>query len=293
MPTHTVMFVDVDGVLNVGLSQGDNNTLMLSCRNIALARRVQLDLRASKASRDAAESLFNLAAAPLDGEAGTLQKFICPDHGISDVLVERLAKLILAAGQHVHVVLSSSWRHERHLAKRQLLEKKISKCLGRSWQFDAVTDTERKEHTGGDRLEIMGEYLQEYSHQIPKDEPLRVLVLDDFFLCPMGWTLEGKYIETPQDMDEYLLSRISDRSIKVKTVYTYDEWMMRLGKIKASIGLQMNMYREALNFLHDKVEVQMDIPETRTALLLKTASVLPIKKGPTTLCPCQSVILAL
>jgi len=293
------MFVDVDGVLNVGLSQGENSTLMLSCRNMALARRVQLDLRASKASRDAAESLFNLAAAPLDGETGTLQKFLCPDHGISDVLVERLAKLILAAGQHVHVVLSSSWRHERHLAKRQLLERKISKCLGRSWQFDAVTDRERKEHSGGDRLEIMGEYLQAYSHQIPKDEPLRVLVLDDFFLCPMGWTLEGKDIETPQDIDEYLLSRISDRSIKVKTVYTYDEWMMRLGKIQASIGLQMNMYLEALNFLQDKVqtsvphEVQMDIPETRTALLLKTASVLPIKKGPTTICPCQSVILAL
>lgn len=48
MSTQTLIFVDVDGVLNVGLSQGETNTLMLSLRNMALARRVQLDGRASK-----------------------------------------------------------------------------------------------------------------------------------------------------------------------------------------------------------------------------------------------------
>eukprot|EP00438_Fugacium_kawagutii_P028806 Skav222862 [mRNA] locus=scaffold2201:167311:170194:- [translate_table: standard] len=69
-----------DGVLNVGLSQGENNTLMLSLRNMALARRVQLDIRASKSSKDAAESLFNLASAPLSGEVGTLQK-LGPERG--------------------------------------------------------------------------------------------------------------------------------------------------------------------------------------------------------------------
>mmetsp|Transcript_23432 Transcript_23432/g.27713 ORF Transcript_23432/g.27713 Transcript_23432/m.27713 type:complete len:103 (+) Transcript_23432:53-361(+) len=87
---------------------------------------------------------------------------MCPDHGISDVLVERLAKLILAAGDSAHVVLSSSWRHERHIAKRQLLEGKIGKCLGRSFAFHGVT-ADRKEHTGGDRLELLGDYAKEYS----------------------------------------------------------------------------------------------------------------------------------
>eukprot|EP00435_Cladocopium_sp_Y103_P008736 s2542_g2.t1 len=293
MAAQTLIFVDVDGVLNVGLSQGDTNTLMLSLRNMALARRVQLDSRASKASKDAAESLFNLAAAPLSGEAGTLQKYMCPDHGISDLLVERLAKLLLAAGPSAHVVLSSSWRHERHAAKRDLLERKISQCVGQSFSFHGVTATDRKEHTGGDRLELLGDYLEEYSQQIPKDQSL---VLDDFFLCPMGWTVGKKLVQTQEEMRDYIKSRAQNHVARVKIVYTYDEWTMRLGKLHASIGLQMSMYIDALNFLQDKVEEaqsELQVPETRTTLLLKSAEVLPIKTRPRGVCPCQSVILAL
>jgi len=70
---------------------------------------------------------------------------------------------------------------------------------------------------------------------------------------------------------------------------------MRLGKLHASIGLQMSMYVDALNFLQDKVEAQpeLQVPETRSALLLKTAEVLPIKTRPPGFQPCRSVILAL
>lgn len=284
MSTQTLIFVDVDGVLNVGLSQGETNTLMLSLRNMALARRVQLDGRASKASKDAAESLFNLAAAPLSGEAGTLQKYMCPDHGISDLLVERSAKLLLAAGPSAHVVLSSSWRHERHAAKRDLLERKISKCIGQSFSFHGVTDTGRKEHTGG-----------EYSQRIPRDQHLRILVLDDFFLCPMGWTVGEKLVQTQEEMNDYIKSRAKNPPfVQVKIVYTYDEWTMRLGKLHASIGLQMSMYVDAMNFLQDKeAQPELQVPETRSALLLKSTEVLPIQTRPKGFSPCQSVILAL
>lgn len=295
MSTQTLIFVDVDGVLNVGLSQGETNTLMLSLRNMALARRVQLDGRASKASKDAAESLFNLAAAPLSGEAGTLQKYMCPDHGISDLLVERLAKLLLAAGPSAHVVLSSSWRHERHAAKRDLLERKISKCIGQSFSFHGVTDTGRKEHTGGDRLELLGDYLEEYSQRIPRDQHLRILVLDDFFLCPMGWTVGEKLVQTQEEMNDYIKSRAKNPLFaQVKIVNTYDEWTMRLGKLHASIGLQMSMYVDAMNFLQDKeAQPELKVPETRSALLLKSTEVLPIQTRPKGFSPCQSVILAL
>lgn len=77
---------------------------------------------------------------PLRGETGTLLKYTCLDNGLSDLLLERLvpwqhllratgceAKLIHAAGESAEVVLSSSWRHERHRAKRVLLEKKIGR----------------------------------------------------------------------------------------------------------------------------------------------------------------------
>lgn len=57
--TRTLLFVDVDGVLNVGMTQRGNNTLMLSAKNLSLARRVQHDERATVKSKEAAESLLS------------------------------------------------------------------------------------------------------------------------------------------------------------------------------------------------------------------------------------------
>jgi len=298
MSTRTLIFVDVDGVLNVGMTQGENTTLVLSSRNMALARRVQFDARSSKNSKDAAECLLHLASVPLRGEDGTLLKFMCPDHGLSEVLVERLANIILAAGESAQVILSSSWRHERHHAKRELLERKIGKFMGQPFSFHDVTSTDRPEHYAAERLEILGDYLEEYCKKrvTSEFERLRVLVLDDFFLSPLKWSYGGRQIRTPQDINDYLQGRVRNiLPVQVKAVYTYDEWMIRLGKIQASIGLQMHMFMDALSFLEGNVEnhkLREDMPRTAATLLNSTEQLASCKTRPPSLA-CRPVILAL
>eukprot|EP00913_Durusdinium_trenchii_P017505 g16446.t1 len=248
------------------MTQGENTTLVLSSRNMALARRVQFDARSSKNSKDAAECLLHLASVPLRGEDGTLLKFMCPDHGLSEVLVERLANIILAAGESAQVILSSSWRHERHHAKRELLERKIGRLI---W------------------IACRQEYCKK--RVTSEFERLRVLVLDDFFLSPLKWSYGGRQIRTPQDINDYLQGRVRNiLPVQVKAVYTYDEWMIRLGKIQASIGLQMHMFMDALSFLEGNVE-NHKLPAT---LLNSTEQLASCKTRPPSLA-CRPVILAL
>ena len=70
-------------------------------------------------------------------------------------------------------------------------------------------------------------------------------------------------MKNAEDISDYLQDRAGHALTQVKTVaflkkafiafaevYTYDQWMIRLGEVQASIGLQMSMYLDALSFLN-------------------------------------------
>eukprot|EP00401_Gymnodinium_catenatum_P080739 CAMPEP_0117567296 /NCGR_PEP_ID=MMETSP0784-20121206/57527_1 /TAXON_ID=39447 /ORGANISM="" /LENGTH=136 /DNA_ID=CAMNT_0005365149 /DNA_START=180 /DNA_END=587 /DNA_ORIENTATION=+ len=109
-----LIFVDIDGVLNVGIKDGDH-PIDLSEDNVMKAKFVTDPMNAklmTRANRIAADRLLSVITRSLEtaGESGpsTYEHFSCPTtSNVSDRFVERLAKLIEAAGPHRHVVLSS------------------------------------------------------------------------------------------------------------------------------------------------------------------------------------------
>jgi len=252
----TLIFLDVDGVLNVGVHDGPNVPIAFTSANLQLA--VQMEA-ASKTSdiHPVAERVLAVAARKVGhGEDGTYEKLIAHDsNDLSDLLVSRFVKLVQAAGSSCHLVFSSSWRLPRYSKRKQLLETCIAKHMGKPFTFEASTSL-RKEQTPMDRLQIIGEYLVDFCKHRASDAPLalRILVLDDFnstALC--GQECQGVCIDSPEAAECYLADLIGDDfDVKVKIVYTYDSWTTEQGTpIAIGCGLTMEHFGVGLSFLTD------------------------------------------
>jgi len=250
----TLIFLDVDGVLNVGVHDGPNVPIAFTSANLQLA--VQMEA-ASKTSdiHPVAERVLAVARRKLEyGENATYEKLVAQDsNDLSDLLVSRFVKLLQAAGSSCHLVFSSSWRMPKYAKRKQLLETCISKHMGKPFTFEATTSL-REEPAPMDRLQAIGEYLVNFCKQRASVGPLalRILVLEDFnstALC--GLECQGVCINSREAAERYLAGLIGNNfDVQVKLVHTYDSWTTERGTpIAIGSGLTMEHFRTGLSFL--------------------------------------------
>mmetsp|Transcript_57967 Transcript_57967/g.114958 ORF Transcript_57967/g.114958 Transcript_57967/m.114958 type:complete len:323 (+) Transcript_57967:87-1055(+) len=247
-PTETLIFVDVDGVLNVGVFDQGNAPVAFNQTNLQLA------LKLEGQNNILADRIRSVAGMEVEGEHATYEKFVAEPCDLSQLLVGRLAQLIGQAGSSCSVVLSSSWRKPKHAKRVQTLETFIGKHLGRPFQFD--DRTELREESGGamDRLQVLGDYTQDFCRKRRGSAlKLRVLVLEDFCITPLdgGLKCQGVSIGSPEAAERYLLSRAKGSSaVSVRMIHTYDKWITDQGlPVAIGTGLTMKHFSRALQFL--------------------------------------------
>jgi len=129
----TLIFVDVDGVLNIGIFDPTGRPLELSTHNVETALK-HWGVREGHSQRDCIERIVEVYSHEVGhGEASTYEEFLAdPKSGVSAVLVGRLARIITTAQEgsnNVEVVLSSSWRKPQHAVRVGALEGVLSSVL--------------------------------------------------------------------------------------------------------------------------------------------------------------------
>ncbi|CAE7944687.1 unnamed protein product [Symbiodinium sp. KB8] len=252
----TIIFVDVDGVLNVGIQDDDKPPLLFRDEDVYTALRLaKKGYNGPEAS--CVEKLSALAEHQVGfKENGTYDKLMTRNGAeLTDLLVQRLAKLIALAGPNTKVVLSSSWRRPHHRTRRRQLEESLAQHLGKSFRFHSVTALYREEKTAADRLETVGDYLAEFCHRRDDVTSLRVVMLEDFFITPLdGWKLKGRAIKNPSDAERYLDSRARSMSpalsVHSKLCHCYDHVKTSSGlRMQVGTGFTQQLFEEASAFL--------------------------------------------
>lgn len=251
VPAETLILVDVDGVLNVGLRDGSNHAVAFNSGNLHLASQWGEE-------NPLAERLCSIASRRLEhGEGESYSEMVADSGDLSQLLVGRLARVIATAGQAGRVVLSSTWRRPSCRHKRKHLEASISQHLGRPFKFHGYTP-DCSEHGAEDRLRILGDYISVFSAQRAVTAPkLRVLVLDDFSINSLTHvSCDGDAIGSAGGAEQYLLSRVGDTScVSVRVVHTYDSWMTSKGyPVAIGCGLTLEHLCSAMSFLGGECE---------------------------------------
>mmetsp|Transcript_19543 Transcript_19543/g.51775 ORF Transcript_19543/g.51775 Transcript_19543/m.51775 type:complete len:345 (-) Transcript_19543:106-1140(-) len=276
----TVIFVDVDGVLNVGAQDSGDAPLLLNQTNIDISLKVWGNHQ-HHAQRVCIEKMVAVAQRQLGhGEDSTYAKFACSNtSSVSEELAKRLATIVLAAGDRdrVAVVLSSNWRKMQHAGRVRKLEETVSRYMGgQSFAFDAKTPN-RTEQLAADRLESVGDFLAELSNQRSGlATPLKALLLEDFFITAMdGWTCGGVSMNSVADAEGYLVSRAS--AVKARIVHCYDQWTTSSGlEVRVGGGLTLQRVEEAKVFLRLDLEDPVDADENPERTRSKEIPVSPI-----------------
>jgi len=253
----TLIFVDADGVVNVGIRDTPGQSPLLLCdANLARCQKGAATLAPSSSCGAAAHIIASAAAHDIGhGDEGTYAKF-ATEPGSSDIcplFAKRMADIIGHAGPNCVMVLSSSWRKACHQARVTALEAALSKFSGRPIKFESRT------RLGGDepekRLEIIGDFVREYSaNRNNPDAPLRVLVLEDFAAThPKNWEFSER-IKSKESVEECLRERSAQPNLTyVKLVHTYDEWTTDFGvQVQIGSGLTEAKVCEAECFLLGK-----------------------------------------
>mmetsp|Transcript_43222 Transcript_43222/g.99639 ORF Transcript_43222/g.99639 Transcript_43222/m.99639 type:complete len:322 (-) Transcript_43222:134-1099(-) len=255
----TLIFLDVDGVLNIGIRDGSKPPLELSQASVSKAKALFPQRAKTDAGvRSCIERIVEANNHELGfGEDATYGKFLSSSTTrVSDVLVERLAQIVRAAGgpnERRHVVLASTWRHPRHSGLAKQLEQAVSHHLGRPFTFDARTSLWADDHAEG-RLRAVGNFIEEYCNNQGPLTRLRAVVLDDFCVTPLkGWWLDGVEVNSVAAAEAYLQGRVKDcTSSAIKVVHTYEEWTASCGmKMQVGAGLKMEHFLAAVHFLED------------------------------------------
>lgn len=249
----TLIFVDVDGVLNVGVRDPGHSPILLSSGNIGRASR----LAKYQQVPDMAERIIAVCNRELGhGESGTYSQFqTSSDVSVSTVFVERLAQLIKVAGSRRLVVLSSTWRKKEYAGRVGMLEEALSVNLDEPFCFDATTPPD-KEPTGSpeERLRNIGDFIESYCANLDETAGLiRVLVLEDFAITDMGaWSCDGIRMEFVQTAERYLQRRCpSSINLSVRLVHTFDSWISSNGvQVDVGSGLTQEKFCQAMMFLN-------------------------------------------
>lgn len=246
----TLLFVDVDGVLNVGLSDGNSNPLAINQDNLRMLERLQKV--EGKETADA-QMLSFLCAQKAEGESLTFAE-LCRDSGdFVDTFVERFVKLLQAIGPSATVVLTSTWRLPKHAAKLSSLEDSISKKLRKAFKFEIRTPTNEHETPEG-RLRAIATFLGGYltEKKLKTITHLRALVLEDFHVNPLGsWSCDGQLMTCTEDVETFLRNQIPENiASAAKLLHTYSEWQTLGGKqIRVASGLTQTHFEDGMDFL--------------------------------------------
>eukprot|EP00747_Dinoflagellata_sp_TGD_P131014 gnl/TRDRNA2_/TRDRNA2_174911_c11_seq1.p1 gnl/TRDRNA2_/TRDRNA2_174911_c11~~gnl/TRDRNA2_/TRDRNA2_174911_c11_seq1.p1 ORF type:complete len:334 (-),score=46.59 gnl/TRDRNA2_/TRDRNA2_174911_c11_seq1:20-988(-) len=233
---HTVIFVGVDGVLNVRM------------------RNPTWDILRQECASD--ESIFgtkvvSVYQVPGEDAGDTLERYLgeCSSPKLSSFpsrLVGRLASLIQAAGerQDVAVILSSDTIFVNQL------EKALARHLGvPSFAFDGlmpVTSDNPRDRLKSLKSEISNLPPESCTHS------LRVLVLDDLLCSPLDWK--------PKSIEKYLVAQVpSSIEVAVKFVHTYDEWKTPDGlSVQIGTGIEVEHMHQAERFLRGEANLDLD-----------------------------------
>jgi hypothetical protein len=244
----TLIFVDADGIINVGIRDGGGSPLLLCERNLARCKPCDSP---PPAGSSAAASHFMFATAHRQvghGEDGTYSKFATPpdSHDICPLLAKRLTEILWHAGPHSKIVLSSSWRKPTHQKRVEALEAVLSKYSEVPITFDDRTKPGSDEPKV--RVELIGDFVRDYSSKRERyDRPLRVLVLEDFAAThPKQFDFQSV-----EGVEAYLRERsLQPKQTSVKLVHCYEEWTTSLGEfVQLGTGLTLAKVYEAERFL--------------------------------------------
>jgi len=241
----TVVFVDVDGVLNVGIKDPPLNPLLLSTSNVSKAVRCDGGLSAKVV--DVCERLQQ-GQAP-GGSAAYAELASDARTGVSEVLIGRLTEMLRGAGEGRLVVLTSSWREPRHRHMVNRLEERVSHALGEPFHFDDTTEICR-DNSPARRLVCIGDYIS--SHCSAWQRSAKALVLDDFHINPLrGFSVEDRAVQGAADAEAYLRSRAAPASgLSVLLVHPFDQWTTAEGLlVQIGSGLSPQDVERAVAFL--------------------------------------------
>eukprot|EP00929_Paragymnodinium_shiwhaense_P087694 TRINITY_DN47839_c0_g1_i1.p1 TRINITY_DN47839_c0_g1~~TRINITY_DN47839_c0_g1_i1.p1 ORF type:complete len:361 (-),score=75.37 TRINITY_DN47839_c0_g1_i1:71-1153(-) len=267
----TIVFVDVDGVLNLAVLDPnhaapiafDRGNVSKVARHAAEVRRVEGQL-ADEIQR--VLEMSNRIAA--DEDERLLYTELAHDEAsqLSELYVQRLASLIQAArckseqtAGKCTVVLSSSWRKPQHRKKVVVLEAMLSSFLDSPFVFDAQTALSERSNPAG-RLQGIQRFLKDYcsgdvvKRLHAKQGSLRVLVLEDFIVNPLqpgGWACDEVPMDSALAVEAYLGGWLPRAlQVDVKLVHPYEEWTTESGLfVQAAPGLTAGRFRSALEFL--------------------------------------------
>mmetsp|Transcript_81559 Transcript_81559/g.147297 ORF Transcript_81559/g.147297 Transcript_81559/m.147297 type:complete len:332 (-) Transcript_81559:163-1158(-) len=277
----TFIFVDVDGVLNCGVRDDRGAPILLMEENIEMARKLTRVNYTGVDSKcvETIQEVANRQIGHGEQEEVTYETLATEGRSfdLSEVLVSRLAKLIDAAGSRTQVILSSSWRQPRQRPRRMRLEERLSAHLKRVFQFDSTTPLDAEESCPADRLRVVGDYLGDIcTARGPQAPPLRVLVLEDFFVNPLnGWKCGGAVIDSVAAAEQYLHSIAQPKSsqrLEVKLVHTYEEWLSPTGAhIQIGCGLLEQPCIEAFDFLTAPARAPHVGPRTASEIAMVAA----------------------
>jgi len=245
----TLIFLDVDGVLNVGV-RGDRGAPLLLSNDNMEALFVGSDNCADVEPQQ--EVVLKIWSA-----ARRYCHAVCEDGKLlSETLVERLVNIMRSAGPRTHVVLSSSWRHLRHLDSCEVLEAAVSLRLGRRFKFDGRTEIV-EETSQADRIRLIGDYIEQHCLNSGA-KALSVLVLDDLFVAPLnGWICCGHQIRDVWDVERYLRGRAPQGcEVRAKFLHCYEEWETDGGvPVQAGVGLTDKDVETAKLFLSGELGI--------------------------------------
>lgn len=255
----TIIFVDVDGVLNVGAADpGQCPILFNEANNQAAIRVIESGMAASSCNpMKRLLALRERELAPCNGENTTYEHLVAGTHdALSPVLLDNFVELVKNAGNNCSFVLSSTWRKPNYVARVQLLEEMVSQRLGRLFKFDERTPI-CDERTAADRLQVMGAYLENIRRTRPKRAPrMRVIVLEDFCSTALnGWKVDGLSMWSREDVEGYLWNRAAGPGLaSVLLVHTYENWRTPSDLyVEIGMGFQRQHVEEAIRFLKGEV----------------------------------------
>lgn len=253
----TLIFLDVDGVLNIGVRDPGNSALLLNDTNLSYVKKVSKSLHLLPTPvRNNVTRMQAALNKPLTQGDGTYADFACYGGSeVADELVRRLVTIMRAAGNKAQVILASTWRRPQYQQRVSKLEAKMSDYLNERFTFDQRTRL-CTEHGGLDRLRTIGDHMEMLGKKRDLSQPLRVLVLDDF--CITGFE-EGKMdvdkelIRSPDAAATYLCRRYAPMAKTVPmhcaVIHTYDEWVAQGITVQLGCGLTTEHVCAAARFL--------------------------------------------
>jgi len=255
----TLVFVDIDGVLNIGISDpGHGGALSCNTDNISRANKISEETLMKSTSWQRLAAVTRRHA----GEGNSTYGDLCKGSAhLADIFVERLAVLVAAAERQGRVicVLSSTWRIKNLKGVREL-EEGVSNHMGKPFTFDAKTDAKESGNPSG-RLENIGNFLTQWlKTSAGTFESVRALVLEDFHISPLnGWSCHGMSMNSVQDVEAYLYKCLPPlMNVAVRFVHTFDQWTTARGMgIQVGCGLTSKHFDRAMDFLKPIEAVRM------------------------------------